>query len=56
MGQGSTKREGGRGVCQEIAKGVLKAWCVWKDSANIGMGTIVASMLSWKPRGPHFDS
>lgn len=51
-GRGALKRERG----QETANRVLKAGCVWKDSAGIRMGTVVASVLSWKPHGPHFDS
>lgn len=50
VGQRSTKkREGLRN------KGVLKPGYVWDDSADIGMGIIVASTPCWKSYAPHFD-
>ena len=51
VGQGGTKER--RGV-QETANSVLKAEFVWKDSAGVRTGTVVASVLSWKPQGLSF--
>ena len=51
VGQGDTKER--RGV-QETANRVPKAESVWKDSAGVSTGTVVASGLSWKSQGLSF--